>query len=255
MTRAKTRLQQDIWLTGIHPAREALRSPHSPVMELWFAREDERLRELLQLAESRGIPCSLKNNEMLTSFIGHPHHQGVALHLREFPYTPLEDLLEAPLTARDPLLIVDCVQDPQNLGALMRSACFLGAKAIVIPRDRSANITGTVARVAAGAVSLLPVARVTNLTVAMERLKAAGLWIVGLDAQSSLSIYEADLTLPLGLVVGNEEKGMRTLIRKQCDFLLNIPGSGLLNSLNAATAGAVALAETLRQRLKSGAHP
>jgi 23S rRNA (guanosine2251-2'-O)-methyltransferase len=221
-------------------------------MELWFARDDERMRELLRLAEMRGIPCSPKSDEALAAFIGHPHHQGVALHLREFPYTPLEELLEAPLTARDPLLIVDCLQDPQNLGALMRSACFLGAKAIVMPKDRSANVTGTVARVAAGAVSLLPVARVTNLTVALEHLKSAGLWIVGLDVQSRQSIYEADLTLPVGLVVGNEEKGMRTLTRKQCDFLLRIPGSGLLNSLNAATAGAVALAEIQRQRLRSG---
>jgi 23S rRNA (guanosine2251-2'-O)-methyltransferase len=162
----------------------------------------------------------------------------------------MESMLEAP--PREPLIVLDCIQDPQNLGALLRSACFLGAKGIVLPADRSARVTAAVVKVAAGATSYLPIAQTTNLARALDAMKASGLWIVGLDVGGTQSIYEADLTLPLGLVVGNEQKGMRPLVRKHCDFLVQIPALGTIQSLNAATAGAVALAEVQRQRLMKG---
>jgi 23S rRNA (guanosine2251-2'-O)-methyltransferase len=131
---------------------------------------------------------------------------------------------------------------------MIRSASFLGAKGLIVPRDRSARISATVIKVASGATVYLPIIQVTNLAQALERLKKSGLWIVGLDVEGKQSLYEADLSMPLGLVVGNEQKGLRPLIRKLCDFLVRIPSGGPLQSLNAATAGAIALAEVQRQR-------
>jgi 23S rRNA (guanosine2251-2'-O)-methyltransferase len=126
---------------------------------------------------------------------------------------------------------------------------------VVLPRDRAAQVTGTVVRVAAGGTSHVPVFQVTNLVRAMEMLKGSGLWIAGLDVQGSVGLYDADLTSPMALVIGNEQKGLRPLVRRQCDLLLHIPARGAIDSLNAATAGAVALAELQRQRSKKPPRP
>ncbi len=222
-----------------------------PVLEMILSRSDPRCRELLALGTSRGISVRQESREAISALVGHSHHQGVALRVREYPYVSVESLLERPPDEREPLVILDCLQDPQNFGALMRSACFLGAKGVIVPRDRSVGITGTVIKVASGAISYLPVAMVGNLARTLDQLKERGIWIAGLDVEGNSSIYEADLTVPLGLVVGNEQKGMRPLIRKACDLLLRIPAGGPLQSLNAATAGAVALAEIQRQRIRN----
>jgi 23S rRNA (guanosine2251-2'-O)-methyltransferase len=217
-----------------------------------LARSDQRVGELLEWAVGKNIPSRQETREFLSTQVGHEHHQGVALLVDEYPYASLESLLEALPHERDPLIILDCIQDPQNLGALLRSACFLGAKGIVLPADRSAGVTAAVVKVAAGATSYLPIVQATNLSRALEALKESGLWIIGLDVGGTQSIYEADLSLPLGLVVGNEQKGLRPLVRRHCDFLVRIPSLGAIQSLNAATAGAVALAEVQRQRLTRG---
>lgn len=251
-TKAAPAAPSSLWITGINPAREALRAGRFTIREMVLARADVRIQEMRQWAAQQGIPWRQADREALTALVGHEHHQGVALRLEGYPYTPLEDFLRGPLEARDPLLILDSIQDPQNLGALLRSACFLGAKGVIIPRDRAAGVTETVIKVAAGATSFLPVVQVTNLARSLEDLKEAGLWIVGLDVEGDRSLYEADLSGPLGLVVGNEQKGMRPLVRQSCDFLVKIPTVGPLDSLNAAAAGAIAMAEVQRQRLMRG---
>jgi 23S rRNA (guanosine2251-2'-O)-methyltransferase len=243
-----TRPVSGLWVSGVNPVREALLSDGMSIEEMIIARADPRVQELRERAEKRGIPVRQENKDALSSIVGHSHHQGVALRASEFPYTSFDALLDRPLEERDPLVILDCIQDPQNLGALLRSACFLGAKGILIPKDRSAGVTGAVIKVAAGATSYLPVVQVTNLATALGELKEAGLWIAGLDVEENQSLYDADLSVPLGLVVGNEQKGMRPLIRKHCDFLWQIPVRGPIQSLNAAAAGAIALAEVQRQR-------
>lgn len=250
-TKGGTRPGHPLWLTGVNPVKEALRSRPSLVEEVVVARSDPRGRELLELAARQGIAALQKSPQALSALVGYSRHQGAAVRIADFPYTSLDSMLNLPLEARDPLLILDCVQDPQNLGALMRSACFFGMKSVVVPKDRSAKVTNTVARVASGAVSHLPVVSVTNIAATLEALKKSGMWIVGLDTHGGRSLWETDLTLPLGLVVGNEEKGMRSLVRERCDILAQIPGSGLLDSLNAAAAGAVAMAEIRRQRSRS----
>lgn len=248
----KTSESQPIVICGVNPVREALRTTSIVVHEMVLAREDQRAEELLKLATARRLPVRRESREVLTTLCGHSHHQGVILSAAAFPYTDLDALMEEPFAERDPLILLDSIQDPQNLGALMRSACFLGAKGIVLPKDRSVRVTGTVVKIAAGAAAYLPVVEVTNLGRAMERLKERGYWIVGLDVREGRSIHDVDLTVPLALVVGSEHKGMRPLIAKGCDFLATIPSAGPLESLNAATAGAVALAEVLRQRLRAG---
>jgi 23S rRNA (guanosine2251-2'-O)-methyltransferase len=239
-------------ICGINPAREALLTTALPILEVVIARNDQRAEEIAELAEKRRIPVRMEGRETLTVLAGHAHHQGVILATAEFPYTDFDSLLGEALPDRDPLVLLDSIQDPQNLGALMRSACFLGAKAIVLPKDRSVRVTSAVIKIAAGAAAYLSIAEVTNLGRTIDRLKESGYWIVGLDVRGERMIHEVDLTVPLALVVGSEQKGMRPLIAKGCDFLVKIPSAGPLESLNAATAGAVALAEVLRQRLEAG---
>ncbi len=237
-----------MWISGIHPVREVLESRGAFVYELMVAREDLRVREVAALAESRGIPLHRVDKHNLDEIVGHSHHQGIALQTEEYPYLSLETLLKPAQETPGFLLILDSIQDPQNLGALLRSAAFLGVGGVILPKNRSVRVTGAVIKVAAGAAACVPIARVTNLVRALVLLKEAGYWIVGLDAAGEETLYDIDLTVPVGLVVGNEEKGIRPLVRHHCDLCARIPGSGRLDSLNAAAAGAVAMAEVQRQR-------
>jgi 23S rRNA (guanosine2251-2'-O)-methyltransferase len=237
-----------VWISGVNQSLEALRADGIRVREIILARTDDRIQEIVDRAAARGIPVRRESRDTLSTILGHVHHQGVALLTDEFPYTPLDAILERPLPEREPLIVLDLIQDPQNFGAILRSGCFLGARGVVIPKDRSARVTQAVIKVAAGATAYVSVSEVTNLVRTLDELKEAGLWVVGLDVQAEQSIYNADLTSPLALVVGSEHKGLRHLIRAHCDLMVTIPARGPLDSLNAATACAVALAEVQRQR-------
>lgn len=237
-----------LWISGVNPVREVLCSKRPGVQEIVLVRSDFRGKSIVEEAERQHIPVRFETRDRLAALVGHTQHQGVALRIGGELYTPWESFLSRSPEELDPLMILDCVQDPQNLGALLRSACFLGAKGILIPKDRAAALTDTVIRVAAGAVAYLPVMQVVNLARALEQIKEAGLWILGLDVSAAQSLYETDLSIPVGIIVGNEQKGLRSLIRKQCDLLVRIPAHGPLQSLNAATAGALALAEVQRRR-------
>lgn len=225
------------------------------VSEVLLSRSDPRGQEIAELAAKRSIPVIQSDREQLSGLAGHSHHQGVALRMSEFPYADLDGLLDSPLSEREPLVILDSIQDPRNLGAILRSACFLGAKAVVIPEDRSARVSAAVIKVAAGAAVYVPIAKVTNVARTLLRLKSAGYWAAGLDIRGDLPLFEADLTVPLCLVIGNEQKGIRPLVRKECDLLVRIPSAGPLDSLNAASAATIALYEVLRQRLNLERRP
>jgi len=248
--KAKPTHVREIWICGFNPVKEALHSGLASISELVLARNDQRASELSAMAQERGVTLRREPFDTLSALVGHTHHQGVALRSREFRYTAFETFQERTLAERQPILALDSVQDPQNLGALIRSACFLGVKGMIVPKDRSATITGTVVKIASGATAYLPIIQVVNLAQTLERLKDSGLWIVGMDVEGEQVLYEADLSMPVALVVGNEQKGLRPLIRKNCDFLVRIPAGGPLQSLNAATAGAIALAEIQRQQLR-----
>ncbi|PIU32410.1 MAG: 23S rRNA (guanosine(2251)-2'-O)-methyltransferase RlmB [Syntrophobacteraceae bacterium CG07_land_8_20_14_0_80_61_8] len=246
--KSKPRLTEPLWVAGIHPVAAALEANQPPPLELVTCRGDARVQPLLELAARRRVPVRQLPQDALSRLCGSDHHQGVALRVGDFPYADLAAALARGVPALDPLVVLDCLQDPQNLGAILRSACFFGAAGALIPKDRSAAVTAAVIKIAAGATAELPVFRATNLARTLDDLKAAGLWVVGLDLEGTQSLYDLDLTMPLALVVGNEQQGLRRLIRERCDLLANIPGSGKIQSLNAANAAAAALAEIMRQR-------
>ncbi len=246
--------EREFWISGVNPVREALSAERITASELVLSRSDSRVQEIEELAVKRGVPVTRSIRERVTQLAGHAQHQGVVLKISEFPYSELETLLEKTLADREPLLVMDSIQDPQNLGATLRSACFLGAKGVIIPKDRSAHVSATVIKIAAGATAYIPVAQVTNVARTLKQLKSAGYWVAGLEVNGSKRLNEVDFTVPLCLVIGNEQKGIRPLVRSECDLLVQIPAAGPLDSLNAASAATVALYEVLRQRLVLSNH-
>jgi 23S rRNA (guanosine2251-2'-O)-methyltransferase len=242
---------ESVFISGTHGVWEALQGESSGQEELLIARKAQyvKVQQILDQARKKGIPVRYVSKEALTSLVGHDQHQGLVLRGPVYEYAPFDALVAQEKAQIEPLLVLDCIQDPQNLGAILRSACFFGARSVIIPKDRAAAVTSAVIKVAAGATTHTPVIRVTNLARSLEQLKDMGLWIIGLDPQGPHSIYQVDLSVPLGLVVGNEEKGLRPLTRQNCDTLAKIPRIGLIPSLNAAAASAIALAELQRQRM------
>jgi 23S rRNA (guanosine2251-2'-O)-methyltransferase len=183
--------------------------------------------------------------------IGAVNHQGVAVEVSVYPYTDLEEILTQAEGRDEPpfLLVLDCLEDPQNLGALLRTAEIVGVHGVVIPKRRAVGITPSVANVSAGATEYLRVTRVTNLARAIEALKQRGVWVVGLEDLPQARLYsQFDLGGPLALVVGSEGRGMRRLVLESCDVVLRLPMRGHIGSLNAAVAGSIALYEAWRQR-------
>ena len=243
-------------LSGIHPVMEALRGSRR-AFELFISRDvkDPRIEKLLKLAAEKDVAVRSRDKRDISRLCGTDHHQGVALRLEGFPYAELEDILAAWRTSGGSglVLVLDGVQDPHNLGALIRSAACAGANGVIIPRDRATRVTTTVEKCAAGAAEKIPVAQVTNLVQALDELKEAGFWVYGTADSVSVSLYEQDLTGNVVMVIGGEGEGVRPLVRKKCDFLVAIPLQGGVSSLNASVAGGVVLFEVVRQRLAAGA--
>lgn len=241
---------------GINPVTEALRSGRGADRLLVSAkREDRAVKEITDLARSRGVRVERTSPDKLAETAGAAAHQGVALVMKgAYPYRTIEDLIEAWKESGRPafFLLLDSVQDPQNLGSLVRAACAAGVHGVVIPKDRAAEVTPAVTKASAGATEHVLIARETNLARVVNLLKDEGVWVAALEADSPQGLYSADLSGDMALVVGGEATGVRRLVRKSCDFTLSIPMHGGFNSLNAAQAGAVALFETRRQRLAAG---
>ena len=177
------------------------------------------------------------------------NHQGVVAEAAPYVYATLEDVIEAARASEAPLvLVLDVLQDPQNLGSLLRSAAAAGAQGVVIPEHRAVGVTPAVVKASAGAIERLKIAQVTNLSRAIDALKEVGIWAVGLDAAAETHYDKADLNRPIALVVGGEGKGLRPLVRQHCDLVVSLPMPGAIESLNAAVAGSIVLYEVLRQR-------
>ncbi|HEX2514167.1 MAG TPA: 23S rRNA (guanosine(2251)-2'-O)-methyltransferase RlmB [Chloroflexota bacterium] len=231
---------------GAHAVEEALRA--GSVRRLLLqddAAGRQRLRALAQLARETGTPLTFAPATLLSERAGTDRHQGAVAETVPFRYTPLSDLLRAAGVNEPPLLLVlDGVQDPQNLGAILRSADGAGAHGVLLPERRAAGITAAVARASAGAADHVPVARVVNLPRALDELKGAGVWVYGLDAvdaAGSVPFDQADYARPLALVAGAEGKGLSRLVRERCDLLLRIPLQGRVASLNVSVAASLAL--------------
>jgi 23S rRNA (guanosine2251-2'-O)-methyltransferase len=238
-------------LTGIHAVREALKAgrPLQTVL-IGRGRHGDRLQEIVQLAKSRGVPVRFEESPQLDRAAGTREHQGVVAVIGAQATFSLEDLLARSTKSKEPglLVLLDGIEDPQNLGAIIRSALAAGATGAVTPERRAAGLTEAAARASAGAVAHLPVARVVNLARAMEELKEGGYWFVGLDERAERSHTDVDLTGPIGLVLGGEGKGLHDLVRSRCDFLVSIPTTGPVRSLNVSVAAGIALFEVVRQR-------
>ena len=177
------------------------------------------------------------------------NHQGVVAEAAPFVYATIEDVIGAARSSEAPLvLVLDVLQDPQNLGSLLRTAAAAGAQGVVIPEHRAVGVTPAVVKASAGAIERLKIAQVTNLSRAIDALKEVGIWAVGLDVGAETRYNKADLNRPLALVVGGEGKGLRPLVRQHCDLVVSLPMPGAIESLNAAVAGSIVLYEALRQR-------
>lgn len=236
---------------GMNPVSEALRGTRR-AFELFVAgtATDRRLEKLLKLAAEKGIPVRKREKADLSRLCGTEHHQGVALRVEGFTYAELEDVLERCRASEEKglLLVLDGVQDPHNLGAIIRSAACAGAQGVIIPKDRAARITPTVEKASAGAVETVAVAQVTNVAQTLEELKKAGFWIFGAADSAPGNLYALELTGDVVLVIGSEGEGIRPLVRKTCDGLFSIPMRGGVSSLNASVAAGIALFEAVRQR-------
>ncbi len=244
-------------LYGLHPVRELLRAGGEGLAELWLAEGSERGRafaELARLAREHGARVREAPRVRLDRLAGTERHQGVVAVVGDYRYAALEELLQAAEAAGEPplLVVLDGIEDPHNLGAVIRSAHALGAHGVVIPRDRAAGVTPAAAKASAGAVEHCPVARVTNLSQALAALQEAGVWTVATDAGGDDDLTAVDLTLPTAVVVGSEGAGVRPLVRRNCDRVVRIPMKGKVGSLNASAAAAIVLYEAARQRKSWG---
>lgn len=240
-------------LYGRNAVREALRAGRRKIYKLILAqgtKETGIVADVATLASQIGVEVQRVERQQLDR-LGGFNHQGVAAEATAYPYAELEEILAEADQRQEMslLLMLDCLQDPQNFGALLRTAEIVGVHGVVIPKHRAVGITPAVVNSSAGATEHLLVARMTNLVRTMEELKARGLWIVGLeDVPQAQTYYQSDLKMPLALVVGSEGRGMGRLVRETCDIMIRLPMRGKINSLNVTVAGSIVLYEVWRQR-------
>jgi len=232
------------WIWGRNPVCEVLRAGNRQAFQLRLAQGvsiEGRLAEIIELAKKHSIPISRFPKEELNGISS--HHQGVVLQVAEYPYVDLDVSLDEARKLGEPplILLLDTLQDPQNLGTLIRTAELIGVHGIVLPYRRTATVTPAVVNASSGATEHIPISQ-ANLAQTISKLKEEGLWVVGLEGSpEGQAPDQIDLTGPLVVVVGSEGQGMRSLVKDSCDFLLRLPMRGKIDSLNAAVAGSVAL--------------
>jgi 23S rRNA (guanosine2251-2'-O)-methyltransferase len=240
---------QDI-LYGLHAVREALKAGHRPLQRLLIVRTDKQFTDLIQLARSHRVPIHVQPLDSLDRLVPNGKHQGVVAFVAAKAYQTEESILARAAERHEPLLVVllDGVEDPHNLGAVLRTAEGAGAHGVFIPERRAAGLTSVVAKVSAGAIDHIPVARVTNMSRSIEALKAAGVWIYGVTPSAMKLFTDVDLRGPIGLVLGGEGMGIRRGVLQHCDDCVRIPLRGKVQSLNVSACAAIVLYEAVRQR-------
>jgi 23S rRNA (guanosine2251-2'-O)-methyltransferase len=240
---------------GINAVREAMKSRGRTIQYVAVARErhDDRLQKLIEECKHAGVSVRLITRQDLDRLAGNGGHQGAVAVTSAKKYCDVDDLLAQRRGDYALVVVLDGVEDPHNLGAILRTADAAGADGVVIPERRAAGVTGTVAKASAGASEHLPVAKVTNISRTLEELKAHNIWTIGLDERAPQAYDTLDYKMDCALVLGAEGKGVHDLVRKHCDFLVSIPMLGKVPSLNVSVAGAIVLYEIVRQRRQAGA--
>jgi 23S rRNA (guanosine2251-2'-O)-methyltransferase len=239
-------------IEGKNPVLEALKAGR-PLHKILLAStigQNSSVAEILYLARSQGVPVEHVSKEALNRLSQTAAHQGVIAYGASKDCVALEDLLDISQRKKEPPLycILDGIEDPHNFGSIIRSADASGIHGIVIRSRRAVGLTAAVSKASAGAIEYVPVAMVSNISQAIEKLKRNGVWIIGVDTDGEIEYSKADFTLPIAIVIGSEGKGISDLVKKNCDYLVSIPMKGKITSLNASVAAALAMYEAFNQR-------
>ena len=238
------------YIVGRNAVREALRSGRT-IQRLFITNDKVQgsLQEIIGLAKDKGIELRRVDDKQLSKYADGVVHQGVVALAAPVKFADLGEVLQNWSSDKAPLLILlDGIEDPHNMGAIIRTAECCGATAVLIPKRHTAPINATVAKTSAGALESIPLVQVGNVAQTIEELKKQGFWVLGAHMEGQQTLYQADLTSPLVLVIGNEGKGLSRLTKERCDFLVTIPMYGRINSLNASVAAAILMYEGVRQR-------
>lgn len=243
----------DYIIEGRNPVLEILDS-NRPINKLMISngQKEGSIKKIIGKAKEKGVIISYVDRNKIDLLSETDNHQGVLAFIAAYDYMPLEDLLKSIDKKEEPpfLIILDEINDPHNLGSIMRTANAVGAHGIIIPKRRAVGLTPVVAKTSAGAIEYVPVCRVTNIARTIEELKAKNIWVAGADMAGESTHFQADLKGALALVMGNEGAGISRLVKEKCDFLINIPMVGEVSSLNASVAAAVIMYEAFKQRSK-----
>ncbi len=241
---------------GFHAAQAALDYSQEKIKRGWFdaQRQDKRLTDLVDALRCAGIKLDKTDKKKLDQWSEGKNHQGIVLEVILPSVLNENDLKQSVSQLQEPAfyLVLDQIQDPHNLGACLRTADAVGVHGVILPKDNSVSMTPTVCKVASGAAETVPVYQVTNLARTLRWLKSQNIWLMGTSDQAGDSIFATDLNLPIAVILGTEGTGMRRLTQEQCDFLVNLPMQGQVESLNVSVATGVVLYEVLRQRLGLG---
>ncbi|MET3549990.1 23S rRNA (guanosine2251-2'-O)-methyltransferase [Paenibacillus favisporus] len=243
-------------IAGKHSVTEALRSGRT-INKIWIAENAQKhlTQPIIFEAKKLGVVIQQVDKRKLDQMAPGMQHQGVVAQAAPYAYAEVEDILQvAEAKGEAPfILLLDEIEDPHNLGSILRTADCTGVHGVIVPKRRSAQVTATVSKTSAGAAEYVPVARVTNLGQTIEELKERGIWVVGTDVSASSEMYDTNVfDGPVAVVIGNEGKGMGRLIREKCDVLVKLPMKGQINSLNASVAAGVVMYEVLRRRRTQG---
>jgi 23S rRNA (guanosine2251-2'-O)-methyltransferase len=244
------------YIPGFHAVRESLVKTPEKLREVWvgLSRKGARAEEIAGLAAEKGVPVQFKELCEIEAILPGATHQGFVAFGETFSYTDLEELIEK--SRHEPggalLIVADHITDEGNLGALIRTAAFFGVHGLILPKDRSAKITGKLLKRTSGAYASLPIARVVNLGRTLDLLARKAFWIIGAAGEAQESIYQFDWERDVVLVLGNESKGLSHSVRERCQVLVRVPGCGRVESLNLSVAGGVILSEIVRQRGSKG---
>ncbi|MGV8154058.1 MAG: 23S rRNA (guanosine(2251)-2'-O)-methyltransferase RlmB [Alkaliphilus sp.] len=236
---------------GRNPVLEALKAERE-IDKIMISKDskDGSIKKIIALAKEKKIVVQYVEKPKIKEVSDSDAHQGVVALIAAYEYSSIEEILEkAALKNKKPfILVLDEINDPHNLGSIIRTAEAVGADGVIIGKRRTVGLTAVVAKTSAGALEYMPVAKVTNISQALDTLKKAGLWVTGADLSGEKSHYESDLKGAIALVIGNEGKGISRLVKEKCDFLVKLPMDGQISSLNASVAAAVLMYEVYRQR-------